>query len=151
MANPDADIMERFLRYSDRVHGVKCFLDTALTQNWARIKFGAAYIDLCTSSSEVVLSNLSTLIPRMEQHSAIGFTYTARDGAGESVLQRYVKIEKFLCGHGYSMCSDGLREFRPSGVYTCFFSRTAATALSKKRSQSTRHIRKAAEDDGDAA
>jgi hypothetical protein len=98
-------------------------LDQAL-ETWKGVVFGALYLDFCTGSSDVIRANITALLPHMETDCVLGFTFTRRDGSGETAVKRQYKIEALLREHGFLRCMhDGLIDFAPSGVYTQFYAR----------------------------
>jgi len=124
MANPNGLVVHKMKRYSTHVHAAYCTFEVALSEKWRSDRFGALYLDLCTGSSEVVLANLEAAMPALERRCALGFTFTRRDGVGESAMERQFKIDGFLREHGFERsCHDGLQVFTSAGVYTQFYSR----------------------------
>ena len=125
MANPDGAVCRKLKKYGADTHEARCTFVAALGGKWRGVRFGAVYLDLCTGSSEEILDNLGAALPMLEWRCAVGFTFTRRDGNGETALERQHKIDGFLREHGFERSShDGLRVFRPSGVYTQFYSRS---------------------------
>ena len=124
MANTNDLVIHRMKGYSADVHAAHCTFEDALCEMWRSDRFGALYLDLCTGSSEIVLANLEAVVPALERRCALGFTFTRRDGVGESAMERQFKIDGFLKEHSFERsCHDGLRVFQPSGVYTQFYTR----------------------------
>ena len=125
MANPNGAVCQKLKTYSVDTHEAHCTFMAALSGKWPAVHFGAVYLDLCTGSSEEVLDNLEAALPMMERRCTIGFTFTRRDGNGETAVERQYKIEGFLREHRFERSShDGLRVFAPSGVYTQFYARS---------------------------
>ena len=125
MANPDGAVCRKLKKYGVDAHEAHCTFVNAVGGKWRAVRFGAVYLDLCTGSSEEVLENLTAALPRLERRCAVGFTFTRRDGNGETAVERQYKIEGFLREHGFERSShDGLRVFPPSGVYTQFYARS---------------------------
>lgn len=125
MANPDSAVCRKFKKYGADTHEARCTFVAALKRKWRGVRFGALYLDLCTGSSEEILDNLAAALPTLERRCAVGFTFTRRDGHGETAVERQYRIEGFLREQGFERSAhDGLRVFSPSGVYTQFYARS---------------------------
>jgi len=130
MANFDDAVCRKLKEYGADTHEQCCTFVAALDDKWRAVRFGAVYLDLCTGSSEEILDNLAAALPAMERRCAVGFTFTRRDGNGETAVERQYIIESFLRENGFERNShDGLRVFPPSGVYTQFYSRSEVSTL----------------------
>jgi superfamily II DNA or RNA helicase len=127
MANPDDAVCHKLKSYGAATNEARCTFEAALRDNWRSARFGALYLDLCTGSSEVVLENLAAALPALSRRCVVGFTFTRRDTAGETAMERQYKIEDdLLKQHGFERARyDGLRVFPPSGVYTQFYFRSS--------------------------
>jgi hypothetical protein len=124
LPNDDQKVIDAFLMTPNCIHGVVARFDEAILKNWSDLKFGAAYIDLCNSSADIIKANFDILIPHLvETQSVLAFTFIARGvEKGDTGTQKQYELDSYLRRHRFERAlENGYRGF--AHVVTQFYMR----------------------------
>lgn len=106
--------------------------EDAMQSVWKKIKFGAAYLDLCAGTVDYVMKVVDAVMMNTKRQCVLGVTITSRDKTGHTMSER-IKIirERMWRRHGFrplvvsdtKQKKESLIRYKRNFVVTMYFSR----------------------------